>query len=497
MAWYNWFFGSAYNGANQSRMRENRAGVVSFPNDEDRAVGELGRERLRLECRDLRRNNALVAGIVTRFSDNVVGDGIKPQAKTSNPDWNAQAEAYFNEWSKIADYRQRASLYDLQRMIVEQGLESGEIGFVLVNNGQLQPIEAERIRNPDKRDPSIVDGVRLTKDGIKTGYFIHDRSESGTFTGQDFREVSANDFKHICRIKRPDQVRGIPELAPIINSVRDLDEYINATLLKAKHEAKNFFFIETEGGVPRITQEPRRYDTTTGTNEKPLERVETGQIVYGRKGEKLHNIANDTPGTNFPPFTERIARIIGAALGLPYEFVMLDFSMGSFSSSRAALLQTYRTFNNWQAWLINGFLQPTWNWRIAKAIKTGELPPAPVDARGVSEWYRVQWQTPEFGWVDPQSEAQGHVVEINAGASSLTEWCRKRGRDAEDVLGEKARDIGTAVRMAAEINASIPGANVTWRDLITTNMPGQVSNADAKAAQNTKTENTNGQPENT
>jgi hypothetical protein len=124
-------------------------------------------------------------------------------------------------------------------------------------------------------------------------------------------------------------------------------------------------------------------------------------------------------------------------------------------------------------------LQPVWNWRIAKAIKEGQLPPAPVDARGVSEWYKVRWQTPEFGWVDPQSENQGHILAINAGASSLTEWCGKRGRDAEDVLREKGADINNAIIIADEINKANPGAAVTWRDMITTNLPGQLTKQQA------------------
>lgn len=479
MAWYSRFLsGSAYEGANFSRNRPPAAGQVTFAQDEDKAVTEWGRENLRLECRNLSRNSSIATGIGGRFCDNVVGDGIKPQAKTSDPAWNAAAEAYFNEWSKIADYRQRSTLWDLQRMAVLEGLSSGEMGFILINNGQLQPVEAERIRNPKDKLVNVIDGVRLTKEGIPLSFFIHNRNENGGFDGTDFKEISVSDFKHIARIKRPDQVRGVPEMAPAINAIKDLDRYIQATLLKAENEAKNFFTVENEGGAPRISQEARRYPGNTADQEgKPLEKVETGQIVYLRKGEKMNNVKNESPGSNFSPFTERIARIIGAAFGLPYEFVLLDFSMGSFSSSRAALLQTYRTFNNWQAWLINGFLQPVWNWRIAKAIKEGHLPPAPVDARGVSEWYRVQWQTPEFGWVDPQNEAQAHILEINAGAGTLTSWCRKKGKDAEDVLAEKARDIGTAIMRANELNAEYPGINITWRDLIMTSMPGQNTQA--------------------
>jgi lambda family phage portal protein len=267
-------------------------------------------------------------------------------------------------------------------------------------------------------------------------------------------------------------VRGIPELAPVVNSLKDLDEYVEATLLKAKNEAKMFYVVRSTSGAPNITQQPRRYDNTD-TGQPPLQKVNTGEIHYLRKDENLDPIQSMTPGSQFPAFTERIARIIGASFGLPYEFVLLDFSVGSFSSSRAALLQTYRTFEGWQRWIIGGMLQPIWNWRIAKAIKEGDLPAAPVDSRGVSEWYKVRWQRPEFGWVDPQAENQGHILAINAGASTLSEWCGKRGRDAEDVLAEKGADIETAIKVAEGINER-HGTDLTWRDLIITSLPGQV-----------------------
>lgn len=188
----------------------------------------------------------------------------------------------------------------------------------------------------------------------------------------------------------------------------------------------------------------------------------------------MNLVGNETPGSNFDPFVEKCLRLIGAALGLPYEFVLLDFSQGSFSSSRAALLQTYRTFESWQQWLIQYFLQPVWNWRIAKAIKEGALRPAPLDARGISQWYQVQWQPPEFGWVDPQSEAQAHLLKITAGASSLTQWALRDGKDSEELLEEKGRDIANAARIAAAINAE-QGTALSWRDLITLGMPGQVT----------------------
>lgn len=489
MAFWDWlnFRGwgnGAHDAGKSSRHRQSKAGVVSFAQDEDRATTEIGREYNRLECRDLIRNDPVVSGIVKRFADNVVGSGIMPQAKTSDTDWNDEAEAFFNEWSKIADYRQRLTLWDIQRLIVNARMTDGEVGFVLVKNGQLQPIEAERIRQPSTpNDAGFIDGLRLTETGIKTGYAIHRRDKlSGMFTGNDFEIIAASDFKHVTNAFRFDQLRGIPELGPVVNSIKDLGEYVNATLLKAKNEAKRFYTVENEAGT--YTGLPRRTDTED-TSSTPIQNVQTGEIHYLRKGEKMNEIGNVTPGQTFDPFVEKMLRMIGASLGLPYEFVLLDFSQGSFSSSRAALMQTYRTFENWQQWLIIGFLQPIWNWRIAKAIKDGDLRMAPVDSRGVSEWYKVQWQTPEYEWIDPQAEAQARTIEIAAGASSLTQWTRKKGRDAQDVLKEKGTDIANAIKIAADINEQ-HGTAITWKDLITLGMPGQVTGGQEAKPQEAK-----------
>jgi capsid protein len=161
-------------------------------------------------------------------------------------------------------------------------------------------------------------------------------------------------------------------------------------------------------------------------------------------------------------------------MSIPYQFLIMDFGDGSLGSNRVALMQTYRTFENWQAWLVDRFLQRLWNWRIAKAIKSGELPPAPVDKRGFSEWYRVTWVPPEYSWIDPQKEAAANLAEFKLGISSISSFARKRGKDGEDVMREKLEDMASAARLAREINQR-DGTNFTWRDVIDIAQPGQTA----------------------
>jgi capsid protein len=269
---------------------------------------------------------------------------------------------------------------------------------------------------------------------------------------------------------RFDMVRGIPELSPVINDLRYMHQLQKATLEKANMDAMNAWAVKRNG--PSGPGNLGARGSSNGVDAVQFEKFETGRVHYLRPDESVESLASNTPGSQYLPFTQLSLRIIGSALCLPYEFMLLDFSQGSFSSSRAALLQTYRTFSGWQEWLTGCLLQRTWNWRIAKAIKAGELPPAPLDEKGVSQWYKVQWSYPEFGWVDPQSESTANQLDFNMGSTSLSAITRKKGRDAEDVLAEKAQDIATAIRITNEINKQT-GSNLTWRDLIATLMPGQ------------------------
>ena len=92
----NWFaagYDAAEDSRHQPRLRWNR----SVSKDEDSMIGSYDRTKLRQRCRNLRRNDAITSGICERFFDNVVGTGIIPQAKTSDSEWNEQAE-YFPEY---------------------------------------------------------------------------------------------------------------------------------------------------------------------------------------------------------------------------------------------------------------------------------------------------------------------------------------------------------------------------------------------------------------
>lgn len=478
--------GRAYDGAIDSRMHPKGGATRSLPFDEDHVLGAYDLDMLRRQCMYLRRNNAVVAGVVERFADHVVGpDGITPQAATDDDDWNDLAEGYWAEWSKVADVRQRVPLRELQRLAVQARLLLGDMGFVLLANGQVQPIEAMRIADPptNRRPERCVNGVQTTEAGIPVAYYVHPRTVgSGMVDVERYSIVRAENMVFLARPIRVDQMRGVPELAPVLNAVTDFGRLQEETLNKATLDAMHAWAIYSEtASAPiqnAVAQRLAALNAGTGgaaENAPPppmFERFGSGQNYYLKPGEKIESLASNTPNGQFVQHSILLLKIIASAICLPFEFLLLDFSGGSFSASRAALMTTYRTFAMWQKWLVAGMMQRLWNWRIAKAIKSGDLPPAPVDRHGWSQWWRVRWMTPRYDWIDPKQEAASDRTNVEMGVESVGIIAHRKQADLEDVMRSKRQDFLAAAKACREANAELERMGMpdrlTLRDFILT-----------------------------
>ena len=470
--------GAAYDAGEQSRNRRDlRMFSRTAPRDEDRLVTNYSRQLARARCHDLRRNNPVVAGIGDRFSDYVVHHGVKPQSQTSSAEWNKRADDWFINWSQIADARERLTLDEMCRLNVTSRLFDGEIFHLLLDSGKIMPVESERCRAPrgTYELPLGYDGVRIDSLGRVTNFCFHGRDRMGCFDGEHAEQwYSANDVLHVARPWRFDSIRPMPELSPIANVIADMQELNNATLNTSKLQAMIALIINKTGGAANPAFGLR---TANGSTKLPgyadLRRVDNLMVMEGEHGDQMSGLDLKSPGSQYTPFMKLQLQWIGACLGLPYEFVMMVFEGTSFSGSKALMMQAGRTVENWQFWLVDNFLQPLRTWRIAKAIKEGRLPPAPVDERGVSEWYKCQWQPPPMDWIDPQGQLQTDMQEYIIGATDLATIGRRRGKSWELVAVNKAREL----RRLDEIAKLEGPANCKASDLSFFQIPGQTKDA--------------------
>ena len=445
--------GEAMNGGRSTRHREDKAYKRRYNLDEERSVGPWNRAKTLLECRDLLTNSPLAIAISGTLERNVVGmSGLTPEAKTGDKVWDDAAEEHFREWCKIADYRGRTNFAGLQRLCIPTRLSDGIVAFVMTDTGQLQGIEAERIATPsDKaRDGSIINGCKLDPTGRVAGWYVHARNQHGGVSA-DYEFVDAVDMIFLSAPFRFDQIFGHPDLAAAINPLKDLDDFKLSTLLTARLQSRQAVAIKTEQGAGRSAMMSAK-DATEDTAQKRVKEEFDGYTAkhYLETGEAIENIANPTPGPQFVGYTEQQGQDITALFGLPWDFVTMNFHKGSFAQSKAALSLAYKTIQAWQIWLRDGLCQRVWNWVIARAIKFGDLPPAPVDSRGFSTWYKVDWTFPDREWIDPKDAIDAEMAEFRMGKTTLSRITGKTGAAWEDTLRQKAKELQVAKQIETE-----------------------------------------------
>ena len=421
--------------------RENKA-------DEDRLVPQTDRDKVLARCHDLRRNNPVVSGAVDRIVNNVIGSKIRLQARTSSEEWNKEAEQWMADWSCAIDPSGRTSLTEACKLTCGAKLYDGENFHAPTKEGFVDMIEAERVR------PSALVGDKAyqldPRTGRVTSWRVHDRDVNGSFLGKH-NEQWVSGVIHCRHRWRVDQIRGWPVLAVVANTASDLHEINVAQLKKNKMGALAAWVYKK--GASGNGLKPRNTDLVNSAGQ-PLSRFNEGQIYEIEQGSDLTPFLNNQPGAEYAPFVELNLRLIGMALGLPYEFLLMYFGGSSFSSSKTALLQAYKTIEEWQEWIETDYIKPVTAWRIAKAIKDRELPPAPVDKRGVSEWAKWEWQRPGVEWIDPVGAIMGEMQEVRIGATTMYDVCAKRGKDAEEVLRQNARYLKAVERIAKEEGVS-------------------------------------------
>src|SRR5690606_5711605 len=113
---------------------------------------------------------------------------------------------------------------------------------------------------------------------------------------------------------------------------------------------------------------------------------------------------------------------------------LLDFSKTNYSSARASMEQAYRRFRIEQRTFARTVLSRVYRWRVSKWINEGAL--TPRDDAWTHTWYGQSWP-----YLDPQKEAAGSLVAVDAGFSTLTEELAARGWTFQEWVEERGREL--------------------------------------------------------
>jgi lambda family phage portal protein len=304
---------------------------------------------LRERSRDLIRNNPIATGAINTKVTNVVGTGLKLQSRIDRGALNftdEQADAWEakteREWrlfwdSKECDAARTLNGDAITRLVYRQAKENGDVFAVLPRvkrkgvpyDLKLQIVEADRVCNPDNKQDTdtLAGGIEKDEYGAPVKYHILKQHPGAIRYAKSLKwqaipafgsKLGLRNVIHLIAPTRPGQSRGVPDLAAVIEPLKQLARYTEAELMAAVVSGFFTVFIETETGDPKFDLSDMSDETGSETTDDDY-KLGNGAIIGLAEGEKVHDTNPGRPNDSFDPFVMSILRQIGVALELPFE----------------------------------------------------------------------------------------------------------------------------------------------------------------------------------
>lgn len=440
-----------------ARLNRNNARVYSGTTG-DSHINDGDLDRMREACRQLDRDNCIASSILDRCAENIIGSGIKLKLKSGNRNWDKKAEALWAEyWMYNSDIREMHTGPELERFMLRGKQTDGDMLVIKANGGRVQLIEADRIRNPtNEKTPAghtIVSGVMINGVGKPVKFWVTDASDSKANKG---RWIDSKDVIYIGNFKRSSLTRGIPSFAVNLQMFEDLDAFIEATVISAKINAAVCLAItKTDGGAGLDDVETV---TDSNGNSRQIQEWNPGTVLYPLPGETVQILSSTQQLVQFSQFVTQILRFAGLPFGLPLEATSLDFSKTNYSSARAALLLAHKSWLVQHQEIVNT-LREIALWKIAEWEKSGELSPH----RGT---VKVTATPPTAIQIDPLKETNANIAKQQHGFSNNRDIAAATNEDYQQLMAQRAKEIGEAKGLADSINKKFPDAGILWQDIL-------------------------------
>ena len=436
---------SPYDAANWSPNRGRVPG--SAPRDAKLDLSPGVRTELVRRSRYLHRNSGFVREMVSNMAIYSTGDGIRPQAQSSDPEWNRRAEEIFRRWSAQCEVTNRFSFEECQSLVCRGMDVDGEF-FVLKTRdrsgfAKIQLIETHRIGDDSEE---TCDGVGLASDGSPSFYRLIE--DSGP------RDIPAASMLHIFEPESVSAVRNAPTIQHSINHLLDEMELLALEKHAVKDNADVARILKTARGEIEDTGDfsiGAQPNQPQASDAAQLQKIIGGKLVALKPDESLDSFQSNRPSPTFTGFLEHLHR--SAALGvLPFEFAADSSKIGG-AGVRLVVAKADRRFSYRQLILINRLIEPVWAYVIGDAIARGELAAQP-------QWWRISSTTPKRVSVDAGRESQQNRADVEMGLKTISQSYGELGLDFEEEMRVRARNAKFLVELAAEYQIPL---EMLWR----------------------------------
>lgn len=368
--------------------------------------------------------------------------------------WEKKTKAEFALWAnkkRNCDATGINDFYEMQQLCFVSWLTSGDV-FILKKDKEvmncpyslkLMVVEADRCSTPESsytfgfnltdgknenNGNRIYDGVEIDSDGAVVAYHIRNTYpyEVKAEPTQWQRVVAYGEKTglpnviHLMNSERPDQYRGVTYLAPVIEYLLQIRRYTESELTAALVESFFTAFIKTDSGDPTEMPFNEVGDGQPGEDSASYDPNEyelgPGTVNVMNPGEDVVFADPKRPANGFDGFVKTIAKQIGAALEIPYDLLLKEFN-ASYSASRAALLEAWKSFKMYRQWFATDFCQPVYELWMCEAVARGRIsaPGFWNDPLIREAWLKTEWIGPSQGQLDPIKEVNAEILAVANG----------------------------------------------------------------------------------
>lgn len=477
-----------YAGAGYSeRLAAWRPGVRDADGDQ---VGDL--RELRARSRDLVRNSPIAAGAIETQVSHIVGSGLSLQCRIDSallgmtPEqadaWQTSTERRFRLWasSPLCDAAAELDFYEQQDLALRTQLESGDAFVILAQQSTpgwpfqlvLQLVEADRACNPNfaQDTPTLTAGIERSASGAALAVHLCNQ-HPGALAAQGalrwervpFRgsQSGRRNVLHLKRKLRPGQTRGLPSLAPIVGTLKQMERYATAEIDAAVNAAAQALFVKMDAEAFGELFDPQAQQQLVSQASSWDGNITSGRAVNLLPGESIEAPELGRPNPNFDPFMSAFMRFVGIGLNVPVEVLMKHFQ-SSYSAARAALLDAWRTFNIRRTWLASKLCQPVYEEWLADEVAAGRIsaPGFFADPLVRAAWCGTTWSGDGPGALNPLDEARAARERMALGLTTLAqESVAYDGGDWEVKHRQRTREV--EMRRQAGLEADFADGSAT------------------------------------